>query len=118
MLSKLTFMRRRKWGIQVVIALVLMVFFYVVPSVLRSALSGWYSYICGIVLFDILGCIVVGFITNNYKLGLLVCLGTTCIELLLLLAGHSPRIALWIGDLIPALVAIYYARQFYVNMGD
>jgi uncharacterized membrane protein len=86
--------------------------------VLRSALPGWYGYTCGIVLFDILGCIAVGFLTNDYKLGALLYLGTTAIELLLLLAGLSPRIALWITDLIPAIVASYYARRLYANMGD
>jgi hypothetical protein len=113
-------MRRRKWGSRAVIALALIVLFYVVPSVLRLALLGWYRYgfICGIALFDILGCMVIGFLTNNYKLGALLYLGTTGIELLLLFVGHSPRVALWICDVIPAVVAIYYSRQIYVNMGD
>ena len=118
MLSLFTPMLRIKWRSQAVIALVFVVLFYVVPSVLRSALPGWYGYTCGIVLFDILGCIAVGFLTNDYKLGALLYLGTTAIELLLLLAGLSPRIALWITDLIPAIVASYYARRLYANMGD
>jgi hypothetical protein len=34
------------------------------------------------------------------------------------MAGYEPRFVLWIGDLFPALVAIYFAQQIYVNMGD
>ena len=38
--------------------------------------------------------------------------------MLLVVAGHQPSVALWIGDLFPALVAIYYAQQLFINMGD
>jgi hypothetical protein len=40
------------------------------------------------------------------------------VEILLILAGDQRGPALWTGDLIPAVVAIYYAQQLYINMGD
>ena len=108
----------RKWSTQLVVVSLLLVFLYAVPAALCSALPGQSVYLCGVTLSDILGCLVIGFLTNNYRFGVLLYLGVTGIELLLLLASHSALIALWIGDLIPALVAIYYFRQLYLNMGD
>jgi hypothetical protein len=60
----------------------------------------------------------VGFLTNNYRFGAAIYVGATVVELALVAAGHSPVAALWIGDLVPALVAIYYAQQLFINMGD
>ena len=108
----------RKWRTKVAVASILMVFLCAVPAALCSVLSRPFEYFGGIVLFDILGCMVVRFLTNNYQFGILLYLGISAIEVLLLLVSHSPLLALWIGDLIPALVAIHYLRQLYINMGD
>ena len=72
----------------------------------------------GILVSDVIGCLIVGFLTNNYRFGALIYVGATALELLLVATGHHTMIALWIGDLFPALVAIYYAQQLFINMGD
>lgn len=118
MASALTLRHNGKWKTRLAIGLVLIVPLYFVPSALRAMLPGWLGYGLGVVLADVAGSLVVGFLTNNYRLGVLLYLGSTALELLLLLAGHQTHVALWIGDLIPALVAIYYAQQLYINMGD
>jgi len=107
-----------KWKTRLVIGLVLIGPLYLVPCLLRSLLSGWGGYALGVLLGDALGCLVVGFLTNNYRFGVLLYLGATAFELLLLFGGHRPAGALWAGDLVPALVTIYYAQQLYINMGD
>jgi len=107
-----------KWKARLAIGLVLIGPLYVLPSLFRSFLAGWWGYGLGVVLADLFGCLVVGFLTNSYRFGVLLYLGATAFELLLVSAGHHPHVALWLGDLVPALVAIYYAQQLYINMGD
>ena len=91
---------------------------WVLPCLLRSLMSGWAGWGVGVLLSDVLGAMVVGFLTNNYRLGALVYLGATVLELGLIFLGHEMRVALWVGDLIPALVAIFFAQQLFINMGD
>ena len=114
----LTLRQNGKWKIRLVLGSVLIGPVYLVPVILRLLLSGWGEYAVGAFLADIFGCLVVGFLTNNYRFGVLIYLGATATELLLLFTGHHPGMALWLGDLTPALVAIYYAQQLYINMGD
>ena len=42
----------------------------------------------------------------------------TALEVVLIFWGHHPGLALWVGDLIPALVAGYFVQQLFINMGD
>lgn len=91
---------------------------WVLPCLLRTLMSGWAGWGFGVLLSDVLGALVVGFLTNNYKFGVLVYLGATALELSMIFVGHEMRLALWVGNLIPALVAIFYAQQIYINMGD
>jgi CDP-diglyceride synthetase len=108
-----------KWKTRLVIGLALIVPLYIAPSLLRAALQGWWWYGSGVLAADVFGSVVVGFLTNNYKLGVLLYVGSTVLELLLLRwVGGRPQAVLWIGDLIPAVVAIYYAQQLFINMGD
>jgi len=100
------------------IGLVLIVPLYVLPCLARSLLSGWWPYGVGLLVSDAIGCVVVGFLTNNYRFGALLYLGATALELLLVAAGRHTLTAQWVGDLFPALVAIYYAQQLFINMGD
>ncbi len=107
-----------KWKTRLVLGLMLIGPLYLAPVLLRALLPGWWGYGVGLLLADVFGCLVVGFLTNNYRFAVLLYLGATVFELLLVLAGHHPVVALWVGNLIPALVAIYYAQQLYINMGD
>jgi len=91
---------------------------YVLPSVLRAFLDGrWESWI-GLLVSNVFASLVVGLLTNNYRFAAGVYLSATALECLIAFVGHQARLALWIGDLIPAVVAIYYAQQLYINMGD
>jgi hypothetical protein len=92
--------------------------FYIVPSAVRATLRGPLAYAGGVMMSDIVGSLVVGFLTSSYALGVTLYLGATLLELLLLFAGYSSQVAIWLGDLVPALTAIYYAQQLYINVGD
>ena len=118
--SFLTLRHDGKWPARFVIGLVLFGPFYLAPSLVRFLLGGWgwWWYGFGILLSDALGSFVVGFLANNYRFGIGLCLGATIFELLLLYAGYEPRVALWMSDFIPALVGVYFAQQLYINMGD
>lgn len=98
-----------KLRLRVIIFLSLIVPLYVVPSLFRSL---WISAIA-----TLIASIVVGFVTNNYWLGLFLFLITTAIQFTLVSSNHQSAAAL-LGDLIPSLVAIYFAQQLVINMGD
>ena len=109
--------RNGTWKTRLVLGTILIGPLYLLPVLLRSLLNGWWEYAAGALLSDFIGCAVVGFLTNNYRLGILLYLAATGCELLLLIAQH-PVMSLWLGDLIPALVVIYYAQQLFINIGD
>jgi hypothetical protein len=114
----LRFPQNWKWKVRFTIFLLLIVPFYVLPSLGRSLWLNRVGWLVGILAVDALGTVVVGFFTNSYRFAFLLYCGATALEVLLLMAGYEPRFVLWIGDLFPALVAIYFAQQIYVNMGD
>ncbi len=107
-----------KWGLRAAIFIVLIVPLYVLPSLGRAFLVGPIGWGVGLVLSDVLGSIFVGLVTNNYRLGILLYLGSTALELVLIALGHHTTVALLIGDFVPAVVGIYFAQQLFVNMGD
>lgn len=107
-----------KWGVRVLIFLTLIFPLYVLPSVVRSMMLGRVGWVVGIVLSDVFGSVVVGFLTNNYWLGFFLYLVSTAVELMLISFGHHTVVALLIGDFVPALIAIYFAQQLFINMGD
>jgi hypothetical protein len=112
------FRHNPRWRIRAGIALALIVPLYLVPSLLRDLLNGWWGYGLGVVANNVFAIWVIGLITNNYRFGIAVCAGSTLLEMSLLYLGHKPNAALWIGDLIPALFAIFFAQQLYISMGD
>jgi len=94
---------------------------YLVPLGLRwilVALAGQAGWVASVVISDSAGALFTGFLTNNYWFGALIYVCSTALEVTFLLLGHHQVTAFWIGDLMPALVAIYFAQQLYVNMGD
>ena len=107
-----------RWKARVVFAFVLIWPLYVLPKSLRALLTGDVGWALGALFADVFGCLLVGFLTNNYRFALLLYLGATAFEAALLYGVGWHRGALWMGDLIPALVGIYYAQQLFLNMGD
>lgn len=107
-----------KWRVRSLIFVALIIPLYIVPSCARALLIGGPAWIVGILLSDILGSVVVGFLTNNYVLGLLLYTAATALELSLAALTHNVVLALFVGDLLPALIAIYFAQQLFINMGD
>lgn len=110
--------RNGKWKVRALITVILLIPLWVVPCLIRSGLAttvGWWA---GVLFADALGAFVVGFLTNNYLLGVYLYVGATLLELLVLSLGADWVLALWLGDLIPSLVAIYFAQQLFINMGD
>jgi len=107
-----------KWKLRAAIFLALIGPLYVVPSLLRALLLGRAAWLLGILVADVAGSLVIGFLTNSYRFAAAMYVAATASELLLALAGQRPAVALWLGDLIPACVAIYYVQQIYINMGD
>ena len=107
-----------KWKTRLTIFLALILPFYVFPSAARAfvpSLAGW---IAGTVLLDLTVTLALGFLINNYIFSLLCCLSCNVIELLLPAIGIDRQAAIWVGGLIPALTAIYFVQQLYINMGD
>ena len=107
-----------KWKVRLTLFLLLIVPLYVLPSLCRSLWLDRIGWFVGIVAVDVLGSMVVGFFTNNYGFAFLLYCGATVLEVFLHIAGYAPSVAVWIGDLFPALVAIYFAQQIYINMGE
>lgn len=110
--------QKLKWRTRLLIFAVLIVPLYVIPTLLRSLMVGRTGWAIGVVLADVVGSLFVGFITNNYRLGILLYAGATAMELGLAWFGHHVTAAMWLGDAIPALVGIWFAQQLFVNMGD
>jgi hypothetical protein len=118
MMAGAALIQNGKWKVRASIFLLLIVPLYVFPSALRVLFLGHAGWLAGLLISDVLPCLVAGFLTNSYRFAVGLYLGSTVLEALLLLVLHQPILALWIGDLIPALVAIYFAQQIYINMGD
>jgi hypothetical protein len=106
------------WKARLTIFLALIVPLYVLPCALRAIALGPEGWVIGVLISDLAGSIAVGFLTNNYRFGLLLYLGSTVFELVLLAVGLNRTAVIWAGDLTPALTAIYFAQQLYINMGD
>lgn len=106
------------WKARFIIFLALIVPLYVLPCTARALALGPEGWAIGVLISDLAGSIAVGFLTNNYRLGLLLYIGSTIFELALLAAGLNRTVVIWAGDLVPALTAIYFAQQIYINMGD
>lgn len=107
-----------KWRVRCTIFAILIVPLYLVPCLARSLAVGRTGWLFSLIAADVIGSILAGFLTNNYRLGAFLYIGSTALELALMLWGHHVTAALWIGDLIPTVVTIYYAQQLYINMGD
>ena len=110
--------RNGKWKLRLLMTVVLLVPLWVVPSFLRALLADGAAWWVGVLLSDVLGVAVVGFLTNNYRFGVGLYLAATALELALVAVTGSATVGIWLGDLIPALVAIYFAQQLFINMGD
>jgi hypothetical protein len=106
-----------RWQIRATLTLALIGPLYVIPLLVRTLLNGW-GFELSFLLSDMFGCFVVGVLANNFKFAVWLYLGCSAMEGLLLYLGNRPGFAFWIGDLIPAMVAIYFAQQLYINMGD
>jgi hypothetical protein len=104
------------WKVRLTIFLVLILPFYVLPSAARAHALGPKGWIAGVLILDLLGSVAVGFLTNNYRFGVQLYLAFTIIELLLLAAGLNRTAVIWTGDLGPALIAIYFAQQIFINV--
>jgi hypothetical protein len=102
---------------RIVIIAVLLLPLYVLPTIARFALLNAGLPIAGILLSDAFGCFCVGFVTNNFRFGLLLYAGLTVLEFVVLALTHNPLLTIWCGDLVPALIAIYFSQRLYVNMG-
>jgi hypothetical protein len=107
-----------RWKVRAAVFLLLIGPLYVAPRLLRALLVGRIGWLVGVVLSDVWGCLITGFLTNNYRFAAALYLGISALEVTLLFVFDLPGLVPWLGDLIPALVAIYYAQQLYINMGD
>jgi hypothetical protein len=104
--------------VRLIIFFALILPLYVLPSGARALASGLGARIAGAIVLNLLGSIAIGFLTNRYRFGVLLYLASAIFELLLLTAGLNRTAAIWVGDLPPALLGIYFAQQLYINMGD
>lgn len=102
---------------RLVIVAVLFIFLYVIPTTARFALLSAGLPVLGILLSDIFGSLCAGFITNDFRFGVLLYAGFTALELLVLALTRDTALVLWAGDLIPALITIYFSQRLYVSMG-
>ncbi len=107
-----------RWKTRLTIFLALMLPVYILPSIGRTLSSGLWGWLVGALLLDVVGWVTVGFLSNSYPFALVLYLSSTVLELVLLWAGMTRAGVIWAGDLVPALVAIYFVQQLYINMGD
>lgn len=91
---------------------------YIVPCLFRTFLHGDAAWAIGAAAFGSFGTVVLGVLTNDYRFAFGINGAAVAVELGLLLTGHDLIAVLWAIDLVPALVAIYFAQEFYLNMGD
>ena len=111
---------RRHWKprLRILISVLVLVPLWLVPCAVRQLVFQGEWWWIGVVLSDLLGILVVGFLTNNYRWGAGLYVVCTVFEVGLAAVTHDRTLALWTGDLIPGLVASYFAQQLYINMGD
>jgi hypothetical protein len=101
----------------VIIAVVVLVLFYAIPSLLRIGITHWQIKIATILVSDVIGAIVVGFITNNYRMALFLYVFSSFCEILLMILGFTIMANL-VGDLFPAMVIIYFTNKLYFKLGN
>src|ERR1017187_9428466 len=99
------------------VAAVLIVPLYVIPAIARLTLYRAGFPFLAIFLADLLGAACVAFITNNLRFGVLLYLGFTALELTVAAVTQRPMAAFWVGDIGPAIIAIYFGQRLYVTMG-
>lgn len=102
---------------RILIVAVLFIFLYLIPTAARFALLSAGLPVLGILLSDAFGSLCAGFITNDFRFGVLLYAGFTVLEFVALALTHEPALVLWTGDLIPALITIYFSQRLYVSMG-
>ena len=112
-------MTRLKGTLQgrIIVAVSLFLPLYAIPTAARFVLWSAGLPVLGIVLSDAFGALCAGFVTNNFRFGLLLYAGFTVLEFALAGFVRSPLRGLWLGDLAPALVTVYFAQRLYVNLG-
>lgn len=106
------------WRTRIVTFLVLAVPLYIVPTSLKLVLVGSSFWYLGVLMLDIISSLAAGFIVNNYWFGTALYLISTCIEGVFIAATHKTALVSTVGDLIPALICIYFAQLVFVNTGD
>lgn len=106
-----------RWRESLIIAIVVLVLFYIIPSVARYYITHWNMKILSILFSDVIGSIVVGFITNNYRMAIILYVFCSIFEIILMEFDFNIMANL-IGDLFPALVLMYFARKLYLNLGN
>jgi hypothetical protein len=91
---------------------------YGAPSIARSFLLPWAGWLPGLVVCHFAVCWMAGFLANRYSIAVLGFAASAVLETAVLLASGQAALAIWIGGLIPASAAVYFARRLYLGMGD
>lgn len=107
-----------KWRVRVLISLALIIPLYVLPLALWIVLIGDRKWALGILLTNAISGVSIGFLTNDYRFGIIVYLLCASMGLGFVALGQPVARALMVWNLLPALTAIYFAQQLVINAGD
>ena len=108
----------RKLRLQAILVLVIFFGLYVLPAFVRLLFLDHHYWSVQILVCDAFTVLLIGLLTNNYRFAFLLYALCSAFQIALLSSSHDAPIQLILGDLIPALAAIYFARKLLANMGD
>ena len=91
---------------------------YAVAAVAREALSGGELWLVSLLAFHLAAALALLFLTNSKSLAAGVAIAAIGLECALAMGIHHRTAAIWLGALIQASFAGYFARRFYLTMGD
>ena len=100
------------------VLLALIVPMYMFPAVCWLLLPGNRYSLMVMIARDVLAGFTVGFLANNYRLGVLVLLACAGVDLGIARFSNGALALLLVAGVIPALSATYFTQRLLTNMGD
>jgi hypothetical protein len=98
--------------------LTVMLAVYAVAGVMRGLLFGLTGWLIGLAVFHFLAALPLRFFTNTRSFAALAVVSTVALEAILVGIHRSPLTAVCAGTTVQAALSAYFARRFYLTMGD
>lgn len=91
---------------------------YIVPSIVRWSVLPRTGFLAGLLLGQAAVCWMVAFFGNSSRFAFVLFAAVAAFELAIESLCQRANLAIWLGGLIPALLATLFAERLYRNMGD